>query len=91
MQFPMSFVYLFKTPSVNIQEDALWHGLFYTELTTGLQRGELCGLRREDSDAENGTLQVCRTVRREKGKGLTATNAQLKAAQTMGNILSGAI
>ena len=54
-----------------IQKDTLWHDLFYTELTTGLRRGELCGLRWEDFDAASGSLKVCRTVRREKGKGLT--------------------
>ena len=63
-----------------IQEDTLWHDLFYTELTTGLRRGELCGLRWEDFDAANGTLKICRTVRREKGKGLKSywTNKHLE-------------
>ena len=27
-----------------IQEDKIWHDFFYTELTTGLRRGEICGL-----------------------------------------------
>ena len=62
-----------------IQEDALWHDLFYTELTTGLRRGELCGLRWEDFDAANGTLKICRTVRREKGKGLTTGDTKTYA------------
>ncbi len=26
-----------------IQEDKIWHDFFYTELTTGLRRGEICG------------------------------------------------
>ena len=62
-----------------IQKDALWHDLFYTELTTGLRRGELCGLRWEDFDAANGTLKICRTVRREKGKGLTTGDTKTYA------------
>lgn len=62
-----------------IQKDALWHDLFYTELTTGLRRGELCGLRWEDFDAVNGTLKICRTVRREKGKGLTTGDTKTYA------------
>lgn len=62
-----------------IQKDSLWHDLFYTELTTGLRRGELCGLRWEDFDAANGTLKICRTVRREKGKGLTTGDTKTYA------------
>ena len=62
-----------------IQKDALWHDLFYTELTTGLRRGELCGLRWEDFDAASGSLKVCRTVRREKGKGLTTGDTKTYA------------
>ena len=62
-----------------IQKDALWHDLFYTEFTTGLHRGELCGLRWEDFDAVNGTLKICRTVRREKGKGLTTGDTKTYA------------
>lgn len=62
-----------------IQKDTLWHDLFYTELTTGLRRGELCGLRWEDFDAVNGTLKICRTVRREKGKGLTTGDTKTYA------------
>lgn len=62
-----------------IQEDTLWHDLFYTEIMTGLRRGELCGLRWGDFDAENGTLKVCRTMRREKGKGLTTGDTKTYA------------
>ena len=62
-----------------IQKDSLWHDLFYTELTTGLRRGELCGLRWEDFDAASGSLKVCRTVRREKGKGLTTGDTKTYA------------
>ena len=62
-----------------IREDAIWHDLFYTELTTGLRRGELCGLMWKDFDEEGGTLQVRRTVRREKGGILTTGDTKTYA------------
>ena len=43
---------------------------FYLELTTGLRRGEICGLKWEDFDAENGKLKVRRSVAKRKGGGL---------------------
>jgi len=55
-----------------ISEDELWYDFFYTELTTGLRRGEICGLKWEDFDEVNSTLKVCRTIHREAGGGLTA-------------------
>ena len=39
-----------------IQEDKIWHDFFYTELTTGLRRGEICGLMWSDFDEAHGTL-----------------------------------
>ncbi len=45
-----------------IKEDKIWHDFFYTELTTGLRRGEICGLMWRDYDEKNGTLKVCRTL-----------------------------
>ena len=27
-----------------IKKDPVWHDFFYTELTTGMRRGEICGL-----------------------------------------------
>ena len=47
---------------VAIQNDEVWHDLFYTELTTGLRRGELCGLKWEDFDGEKGVLKIRRTL-----------------------------
>ena len=60
------------TLMATIRKDELWHDFFYTELTTGLRRGELCGLRWEDFDSETGTLNVCRTIRVGKGGARTA-------------------
>ena len=54
-----------------IQQDDIWHDFFYTELTTGLRRGEICGLKWEDFDEADGTLKVRRTVHQEKGGKLT--------------------
>ncbi|QNL45146.1 site-specific integrase [Oscillibacter hominis] len=53
-----------------IKEDDVWHDFFYTELMTGLRRGELCGLMWDDFDEVDGTLRIRRTVRREKATGL---------------------
>ena len=50
-----------------IRKDTLWHDFFYTELTIGLRRGELCGLKWEDFDSKAGTLKICRTIRSGKG------------------------
>ena len=55
-----------------IQNDEVWHDLFYTELTTGLRRGELCGLKWEDFDGDKGVLKIRRTLYKEKGGKLTA-------------------
>ena len=50
-----------------IREDTVWHDLFYTELTTGLRRGEICGLMWSDFDEAHGTLSIRRTVHAQKG------------------------
>ena len=49
-----------------IKNDKQWHDFFYTELTTGLRRGEICGLRWEDFDEQNGKLKIRRSVGRIK-------------------------
>lgn len=50
-----------------IEGDEDWHDFFYTELTTGLRRGEICALRWEDFDESEGLLHVRRTLKRENG------------------------
>ena len=55
-----------------IHADPFWHDFFYTELTTGLRRGEICGLMWSDFDERSGTLKISRTLHREKGGRLVA-------------------
>ena len=62
-----------------IQKDPLWHDFFYTELTTGLRRGEICGLMWSDFDERNGTLKISRTLHREKGGRLVAGDTKTYA------------
>lgn len=45
-----------------VQADEVWRDFFYTELTTGLRKGEICGLMWQDFEAACGTLKVCRTL-----------------------------
>ena len=45
-----------------IREDEVWYEFFYTELMTGLRRGEICALQWRDFDEKKGTLNVCRTL-----------------------------
>ena len=53
-----------------VKQDWIWRDFFLTELTTGLRRGELCGLKWSDFDEEAGTLNVCRTIHARKGGGV---------------------
>ncbi len=50
-----------------IKKDEVWHDFFYTELTTGLRRGEICGLMWPDFDETKGTLSIRRTVHIQEG------------------------
>ena len=52
---------------------------FYTELTTGLRLGEICGLMWSDFNGRKGTLSVSRTLHREKGGRLTAGDTKTYA------------
>lgn len=49
-----------------IKSDEKWYDFFYTEITTGLRKGEICGLRWEDFDDNSGTLKIRRSVGRLK-------------------------
>ena len=50
-----------------IKSDERWYDFFYTEITTGLRKGEICGLRWEDFDEQDGKLKIQRSVGRIKG------------------------
>lgn len=62
-----------------IKTDPVWYDFFYTELTTGLRRGEICGLIWTDFDQQSGTLKVSRTLHREKGGRLVAGDTKTYA------------
>ena len=62
-----------------IGKDEFWHDFFYTAVTTGLRRGEICALRWEDFDAKQGTLHVRRTLHKGKGKPLTTDDTKTYA------------
>ena len=52
-----------------IKQDRQWHDFFYLEITTGLRRGELCGLMWSDFDEKKGTLSIRRTLHGKRGGG----------------------
>ena len=54
-----------------IDKDEIWRDFFYTELTTGLRRGEICGLKWCDFDEKRGTLSICRNATAKKGGGVS--------------------
>ena len=45
-----------------IKDDMKWCDFFYTEITTGLRKGEICGLKWEDFDECYGTLKINRSI-----------------------------
>ncbi len=53
-----------------IERDEVWRDFFYTELTTGLRRGEICGLQWEDFDEAERTLKIVRSVSSRKAGAL---------------------
>lgn len=53
-----------------LKKDPLWYDFFYTELTTGMRRGEICGLKWQDFDDKTGRLHIHRSVSNRKGGGV---------------------
>ena len=53
-----------------LKQDPLWYDFFYTELTTGMRRGEICGLKWQDFDDKTGRLHIHRSVSNRKGSGV---------------------
>ena len=49
-----------------VEQNEVWRDFFYTELTTGLRRGEICGLMWQDFDETAGTLKISRSVNTPK-------------------------
>lgn len=64
-----------------IKKDEIWHDFFYTELTTGLRRGEICGLMWSDYDEKKGTLTVRRTIHARKGGGFVTGETKTGAGK----------
>ena len=62
-----------------IEADPVWYDFFYTELTTGLRRGEICALMWADFDERGSTLNISRTLHREKGGRLVAGDTKTYA------------
>ena len=59
-----------------IKSDEKWYDFFYTEITTGLRKGEICGLKWEDFDENNGRLKIKRSVGRLKNGVLPIGNTK---------------
>ena len=53
-----------------LKQDPLWFDFFYTELTTGMRRGEICGLKWQDFDDKTDRLHIHRSVSNRKGGGI---------------------
>ena len=74
-----------------IKEEPYWHNFFYTELMTGLRRGELCGLKWTDVNFEQGVLRVRRSVSKKRGGGVvegeTKTGAGMRTIQLPPSVL----
>lgn len=62
-----------------IEKDEFWHNFFYTAVTTGLRRGEICALRWEDFDEKHGALHVRHTLHKEKDKPFTTGDTKTYA------------
>ena len=61
-----------------IENDEIWCDFFYTELTTGLRRGEICGIKWEDFNEDEGSINIKRTVNVNKG---TVTEGEPKTGK----------
>ena len=61
-----------------VKQDPVWSDFFYTELTTGLRRGEICGLRWQDFDEKTGRLQIRRSVTTKEGGGVAVGQTKTK-------------
>ena len=62
-----------------VDGNEIWRDFFYTELTTGLRLGEICGLMWSDFDRRKDTISVTRTLHKEKGGRLVAGDTKTYA------------
>ena len=53
-----------------IEQDGIWRDFFYTEIKTGLRRGEICGLKWTDFNEDEGSLRIDRSVSDGKKGGI---------------------
>lgn len=53
-----------------VRQDPVWSDFFYTELTTGMRLGEICGLKWQDFEEKTGRIHIRRSVHRRKGGGV---------------------
>ena len=51
-----------------LNDDKEWGDFFYLELTTGLRRGEICGLKWENFDEEQNKLYIRTSIYRDNGE-----------------------
>lgn len=51
-----------------LNEDKEWGDFFYLELTTGLRRGEICGLKWENFEEEQNKLYIRTNIYRDNGE-----------------------
>ncbi len=63
-----------------IQREPMWHDFFYTEITTGLRLGEICGLKWSDLDENTGKLKIQRSVLTRAAAVSSRANRKRKAA-----------
>ena len=54
-----------------IEQDGIWRDFFYTEIKTGLRRGEICGLKWTDFNEDEGSLRIDRSVSDGKNGSIT--------------------
>ena len=50
-----------------VDREEHWRDFFYTELTTGLRRGEICGLKWSDFEEVEGKLNINRSIEVKNG------------------------
>ena len=53
-----------------VKREPYWYDFFYTEIMTGLRRGEICGLKWSDINFTDNTLSVKRSVSNKRGGGV---------------------